>query len=201
MTEKILIIGATGSIGRTVRNTLLEKTDWDLVLFSRQAGRIAIDDSRETAISGNVFDEGDLMEAMDGVTAVVVALTGDLGTMARSIVTAMKHVGLERLIFISSMGIYNEIPARIGSHGNLEHNPVLQSYREAADVVEASGLQYTVIRPGWFDNGNTNYTISRKGQPFEGHDISRQAIADFILNLLEDDTLYVNESVGIHRPE
>ncbi|MBS4914316.1 MAG: NAD(P)H-binding protein [Veillonella sp.] len=201
MKEKILIIGATGSIGRKVRDTLLERTDWELVLFSRQAGRIAVDDSRETAISGNVYNEAELVDAMEDVTAVVVALTGDLGAMAKAIVGAMKKVGLERIIFISSMGIYNEIPARIGSNGNLEHNPVLQTYREGADVVEASGLQYTVIRPGWFDNGTTEFTISRKGQPFEGHDVSRQAIADFILNLLEDGTVYINERVGIHRPD
>lgn len=201
MKEKIMIIGATGSIGRKVRETLYYNTDWDLVLFSRRAASLGADASREVAINGDVYDETALVQALDGVTAVVVALTGDLGAMARAIVKAMKSAKVERLIFISSMGIYNEIPARIGSSGNLEHNPILKTYREGADVVESSGLQYTVIRPGWFDNGNTEYTISTKGQPFEGHDVSRQAIANFIMALLEDNALYVNDSVGIHRPD
>lgn len=40
MSKKILIVGATGSIGNKLRKTLLEKTDYELTLFSTGAGSL-----------------------------------------------------------------------------------------------------------------------------------------------------------------
>ena len=60
MSKKILIIGATGSIGNKLRKTLLEKTDYELTLFSRNVGKIKIDTTREKAISGNVYNKAEL---------------------------------------------------------------------------------------------------------------------------------------------
>ena len=64
-----------------------------------------------------------------------------------------------------------------------------------------SGLEYTVIRPGWFDEGSDDYEITKKGEQFRGHDISRQAIVNFIAKLIEISDYGVNESFGISRPE
>ena len=44
---------------------------------------------------------------------------------------------MKRLIFISSVGIYNEIPIW-EADGDLDSNPALQTYRKAADIIEAS---------------------------------------------------------------
>ncbi len=64
------------------------------------------------------------------------------------------------------MGIYNEIPETVGLTGNLEINPMLIPYREAADIIEASPLNYTIIRPGWFDNqDDLNYQTTKKRRP------------------------------------
>ena len=200
MAKKVLLIG-TGSLGSVVADYLLQNTDWDLTLFSRSAGPRDVEDpSREKAVAGNVMDATDLNAVVKGQDAVFVALSGNLGQMAKDVVKAMDKEGVKRLIFISSMGIYNEIPAW-GADGNLDNNPMLRPYREAADVVEASDLDYTVIRPGWFDNrGDTNYEVTLKGQPFGGHDVSRTSIADLVMRLIEDPTLYAHESVGINRP-
>ena len=65
----------------------------------------------------------------------------------------MKRQKVARLIFITSMGIYNEIPNSIGVGGNLEYNPVLRPYRDAADKIETTDLDYTIIRPGKFMRG------------------------------------------------
>lgn len=99
------------------------------------------------------------------------------------------------------MGIYNEIPDSFGSSGNLRSNPVLQTYRDAADMIEVSDLDYTIIRPGWFDSSeDTDYEITVKDNPFGGHDVSRKSIADLVVRLAADLNLYVRESVGINRP-
>ncbi|WP_201346564.1 NAD(P)H-binding protein, partial [Lactobacillus nasalidis] len=151
--KHVLIIGATGTLGSEAREALLTGTDDQLTLFSRTAGRIQIlEPEREKAISGSVLDDAALDQALQGQDAVFAALSGDLRAFADKIVKAMDRNGVKRLVFISSMGIYNEIPASLGG-GNLDTNPVLRPYREAADVIENSDLNYTVVRPGWFTGG------------------------------------------------
>ena len=200
MSKRILIIGATGSIGSKLRKTLLEKTNYKLTLFSTRANRLQINPNREVAVSGNVNNKSDLARVIPNQDVVFAALSGNLGTMAKNIVEAMKQTTTRRLIFISSMGIYNEIPRSIGG-GNLNENSMLRPYREAADVIEASTLDYTIIRPGWFDEGNDNYEITKKGQPFKGHDVSRQAICNLVLKLIQQSGFGVRESLGINRPQ
>lgn len=195
--KKVLIIGATGTIGNAVRETLLRETDDQLTLFARQTGRLTASD-RETVVAGNVTNDADLDQAIQGQDAVFVALSGNLGQFAQKIVAAMDRQHVTRLLFITSMGIYDEIPASVGRSGNLSHNPVLQTYRNAADVVEGSDLNYTVIRPGWFTNGPVNYEVTRKGEPFGGHDVSIASIADMVWQLTEDANLYSHDSIGLN---
>ncbi|MCH4009709.1 NAD(P)H-binding protein [Companilactobacillus sp.] len=195
----VLIIGATGTIGGAVRQTLLKNTNDNLTLFARGAGRLTVSD-RETLIAGDVTSDADLDKAMANQDAVFVALSGNLGKFAEKIVAAMDRNEVQRLLFITSMGIYNEIPASLGG-GNLNENSMLQSYRDAADVIEASDLNYTVIRPGWFNNGPVDYEVTTKGELFGGHDVSISSIADMVQRLVEDNNLYSSDSIGLNTPE
>lgn len=196
----VLIIGATGSVGSVTRQYFLDHTDDQLTLMARNTDRLGHLSDREHAIAGSVTDEATLQTALRGQDVVFAALSGNLSGMAKSLVAAMDAAGVQRLLFIASMGIYNEIPASLGASGNLRNNPMLQGYRAAADVVEASDLNYTVIRPGWFDNGSdTDYQVTKKGEPFGGHDVSRQSIADLVVRLAHDDTLGSHDSLGINR--
>lgn len=195
--KKVLIIGATGTIGGAVRQTLLNDTDNQLTLFARSASRLNTSD-RETVLAGDVTKDSDLDKAIAGQDAVFVALSGNLGQFAKKIVAAMDRNNVSRLLFITSMGIYDEIPASVGASGNLRSNSMLRSYREAADVVEDSDLNYTVIRPGWFTNGPVDYEITKKGEPFGGHDVSISSIADFVKNAIADDSYYSHDSVGLN---
>jgi uncharacterized protein YbjT (DUF2867 family) len=108
-------------------------------------------------------------------------------------VAAMKACGVRRLLFISSMGIYGEVPGeRYGS--------VLNPYRDAAAVVEASGLDYTVVRPGWFTrDAEVKYQLTQKGQPFVGHDVSLDSLSDLIVKLATTPGLHVGQSLGVSR--
>lgn len=199
--KNILIIGATGTLGTATTQTALKETDDHLTLFARSANRINITNpQRETVISGDVLNDHDLDKALEGQEAVFAALSGNLSAYAKKIVAAMDRNNVSRLVFISSMGIYNEIPASVGASGNLESNPILQSYRDAADIVEASDLNYTVVRPGWFTSGPVDYEITHKGEPFGGHDVSVKSIADLVTKLLNDENLYSRESIGINMP-
>lgn len=198
--KNILIVGATGSIGQATRQHFLKTTDDHLTLFSRHTAGLKIDPQRERVISGDAADPQQLAAALAGQDVVFADLSGDLPKFARALIQAMTTTAVQRLIFISSMGIYNEIPAEVGASGNLAHNPMLRPYRQAADLIEASSLAYTIIRPGWFDNGSTDYQVTQKGEPFGGHDVARAAIATVVVAAADQD-LYLRESIGLNRPE
>ena len=196
----ILIIGATGSIGQVTRNYLLQNTKDALTLMARHTSRInALNPNREHILEGSVTDPSTLQQALQNQDVVFAALSGDLPSMAEALVAGMQQAGVDRLLFISSMGIYNAIPASVGAGGNLDHNPVLAPYRRAADIIEASPLNYTIIRPGWFDNGSPDYEVTHKGEPFGGHDVARASIADLVMRLAHDPSLGSRDSLGINR--
>ena len=89
----------------------------------------------------------------------------------------MHSAGVKRLIFISSMGIYGEVPGE-------RYRSVLDPYRDSAAVIEASDLDYTILRPGWFTRDEAvDYQVTQKGEAFEGHDVSLNSLSDLIVKL------------------
>lgn len=198
---KVLIIGATGSVGRVTRQYFLDHTDDELTLMARNTDRLgSLDTTRESMVKGSVTDSIALQTALNGKDVVFAALSGDLPAMATAIVDGMDKLGISRLLFITSMGIYNEIPVSVGAEGNLQNNPMLKSYRQAADIISASDLNYTIIRPGWFDNrDDIDYQVTKKGEPFGGHDVSIKSIADLVVKLTHDEQMGSRDSLGINR--
>lgn len=198
--KNILIIGATGTIGQATRHLLLTKTNYHLTLFARTANQLIINHDRETSISGDLNHKKELLKAMQKQDIVLVALSGYLPKYVQNIINIMQEMKVSRIIFIASMGIYNEIPDNIGASGNLKQNPYLKKYRQAADLIESSSLDYTIIRPGWFDQGTETYEITTKGEAFGGHDIAINSIADFIVKLIIHDAFGIKQNYGINRP-
>ena len=69
--KRVLIIGATGTVGGAVRQTLIRETDAHLTLFARH--RIVSDNSREDAVTGDVKDPVSLEGAVAGQDIVFAA--------------------------------------------------------------------------------------------------------------------------------
>ena len=112
---------------------------------------------------------------------------------AQRIVEAMHATGLSRLVFVSSMGIYGEVPGeRYGSQ--------LDPYRDSAAVIGASDLDDTILRPGWFTRDDEiSYQLTQKGEPFRGHDVSLNSLSDLIVKLTTTPGLHVRRSLGVSR--
>lgn len=190
----VLILGAAGSLARVATRYLLDNSEARQTLYLRQSERLINQDpSRIQIIEGDVFDTRQLKAAMAGQEVIYANLSGDMKRQAQCIVQTMKDAGVRRLIFISSMGIYDEVPDQ---HYGAELTP----YRESAAVVEASDLEYTIIRPGWFTNGSdVDYVLTHKGEAFKGSSVSRLSIADLINQMVTTPALYSGDSLGIAR--
>ena len=157
--KNVIILGAGGQIARYVIHMLVKKDNVNLTLFLRDKSRLRNRDvSGCRIVEGDVLDYDQLEEAIAGQDVVYANLAGELEAMAKNIVRAMEETRVRRLIFISSIGIYDD-PVR----------PVLKPYRKAADVIEASDLDYTILRPTWFTNADeVDYETTRKGEPERG---------------------------------
>jgi len=192
--NRILILGANGQLARHTTEVFLARTDARLTLFLRRAQRLENPDpARVTVVEGDVTDRAALIAALRGQDVVYASLSGDMPTQARAIVDAMHATGLKRLIFISSMGIYGEVPGE-------KYRSVLDPYRDSAALIEASDLDYTVLRPGWFtQDAKVDYRITQKGEPFHGHDVSLDSLSDLIVKVALSPTLHLRSSLGVSR--
>ena len=159
------------------------------------AGFERADLGRVRIVQGDVLDAAALTLAMAGQDVVYAGLAGDLERMAESIVKAMHETGVRRLVFISSMGIYDEVPGQT-------YSSVLDPYRKAAEVVEASDLDYTILRPAWFtDADEVDYETTQKGEPFKGGIVSRKSVAALVVKLAMAPELEVRHSLGVSKPQ
>lgn len=193
---KVLILGATGSLGKYVIEALLHKNqNIELILYARNSGRLKnyVTHSQIKIIDGDVLDTNKLTQALQGVNAVYAGLAGDLSNMAKSLITAMNAAQVKRLVWISSYGIYNEI-------GNGTMPPA--EYVHSAKIIEQSNLDYTIIRPQWFSSRDEiDYEITHRHEKFKNPDaqISRKSIADLVAKCIVDN-LGVKDSLGINKP-
>jgi uncharacterized protein YbjT (DUF2867 family) len=190
----VLILGANGQLARNTIPVFLRDTDAKLTLYLRRASRLKNPDpSRVTIVEGDVLDRPTLDEAMAGKDVVYANLAGAMRQQAETIVAAMGSQGLKRLIFVSSMGIYGEVPGE-------RYNSVLDPYRDSAAVIEASDLDYTILRPGWFtQDDEVSYQITQKGEPFKGHDVSLNSLSHLIVELAMNPGREVRHSIGVNR--
>ena len=188
---RVLILGAGGDIARRVIDKLAGDDSTHMTLFLRNPGRLGNRTLRNgSIIRGDVLNRDDLLNAMKGIDIVYANLAGDLGKMAGNIVRAMTDGGVKRLIFICSIGIY-DTPVK----------PVLRPYRRAADVIEGSGLDYTILRPTWFtDEDEVDYETTKKGEPERGSVVSRKSVAALVARLIKAPDLFVRESIGVNKP-
>lgn len=116
---------------------------------------------------------------MAGQDVVYANLSGQMEEQAKNIVKAMNADGVKRLIFISSMGIYGEVPGE-------RYRSILDPYRDSARVIEGSTLDY----------GTT-----QKGEAFKNASwvVSRKSIADLVVKLATTPTLESRRSLGVHK--
>ncbi len=196
--KNVIILGASGSLAKYVIEKLTclparqeAQADIHLTLFLRNKKRLHnLDVSGCAVVEGDVLNYNSLKDAIQGQDIVYVNLAGDLGKMAKNIVKAMNETGVKKIIFISSIEIYNQPVSGI-----------LKSYREAADVIEVSDLDYTILRPTWFtSNDEVDYETTHKGEPEKGSVISRKSIAAFVSEIINSPDKYIKENLGINKP-
>jgi len=204
---KLIIFGATGSIGKQVVNQALEQGH-QVTAFVRTAAKMAIEHDNLHISLGDVMDPISVESAIKSHEAVLVSIgAGRKGTVrsdgTSNIIKAMKKVGVRRLICQSTLGVGS-------SRGNLNAlwkyimfglvlRPAYADHVQQEAHVIKSGLDWTIVRPGAFIDGELT---GQYKHGFPGTDkttklkISRNDVADFMLKQLFD-TKYLHKMPGL----
>lgn len=208
MTKQVLILGATGQIAGHAIKALLNNGDDHLLLFTRSPQHLSnVDDKRETVIKGDTLKVAELDAAVAQADVVYANLRNpQIQQQAENIVAAMDKHGVKQLVWISSIGIYNEVPGKFGEWNNKElgggqEDSYLGTYRKAADVISSSDLDYTIIRPAWLTNKDeVDYETTKRGESFKGTEVSRKSIGHFVAKIIDDPAPYARKDFGVDKP-
>ncbi|WP_392565343.1 SDR family oxidoreductase [Utexia brackfieldae] len=180
--NRVLIVGATGSIGRfAVEEALTQK--YDVYALVRDAHRANFDD-RVHVIEGDLTNYLTL-DAMDAVIFTQGSYDSNMAESVdyngvRNVLNALKG-DLKRIALMTS--IYSTAD-RENSHWK----------RRAERLVRASGMTYTIVRPSWFDNNQRDELALVLTQNSDKHcytftakdgGVSRQQIAETLVLSLQ----------------
>lgn len=201
--KNVLILGASGQIAQwVIRSLATEKYIQQTLLLRDPKKLTGKEPANAKVVIGNVLDKKLLKDAVAGQDIVYANLTGeDLDKQAQAVIAAMNAAGVKRLIFVLSLGIYDEVPGKFGEWNNDIIGEDLKPFRRAADAIEASGLDYTILRPAWLtDEDEVDYETTEKGQPFKGTVVSRRSVGDLISQIIVDPARHTGGNLGLNKP-
>jgi uncharacterized protein YbjT (DUF2867 family) len=134
----IVVTGATGNIGRPLVAELARRGH-DVTAVSR-AGTAPLDDPRVRAERANLADPDSLRAAVAGAEAMFLLVPGSGEHLdTERIIGTAADAGVRRLVLLSSLGAATRA-------GSVSHGPLAQLEK----LVQWSGLDWTVLRPGDF---------------------------------------------------
>ena len=151
---------------------------------------------------GDATDAAVVRSAVEGADAVVITVGGSAGAernraeVTRSVIAAMQAAGVRRLVVHSSLGVGDSMqlmaaPVRMFARTVL--GKALADHADQEAATEASGLDWTIIRPGGLtDDPATGTWVAQatsEGRPMKSR-ISRADVAAYILSILEDPASY-----------
>lgn len=203
--KSVLILGAAGQIGQLVTKNILEQTNLNVVLYGRNVSKRLnnLSDERVEFVDGDFDELSKLKQAMADVDMVYLSFVG-WGDLTQNIVSMMDELGVTRYIAANIPDIYDEVEgpfkAQYQAHTKEIHTGGPQA---AAKIIEASDLDYVILRITWLydEPGNTNVHVTRKGEPLRESQVTREAVAQFVTDLVDGKQNYHRESLGLGEPD
>ncbi|QFU04826.1 NmrA-like family protein [Pseudoalteromonas sp. THAF3] len=200
--ENVVILGASGQIASWVVVMLANIDDIRMRLVVRDASKLQGElPNNADVVTADVLNQSQLEAALAGADIVYANLFGDMAAMAKSVVGAMEKLHISRLIFVNSLGIYNELPGEFGKWNDREIGQYLGTYREAADIIESSKLDYSILRAAWLtDNDEVDFETTERNEVFKGTEVSRKSVATLITDIILQPDTYSKRNIGVNKP-
>ncbi len=192
----ILAVGATGSIGSLVVEEAIRQGHAVRALVRSASKARQLPREAETVISDLTRPET-LSAAVSSVDAIVFTHGSDDGGKAAS--ESVDYGGVRNIIAaLGSRKVRIALMTSIGvTNRNSSYNRSTEGHdwkRRSERLVRASGMPYTIVRPGWFDyNGPDEHKLvllqgdkRHSGTPSDGA-IARRQLAEVLVRSLSSD--------------
>ena len=204
---KILVIGAAGKTGEAIVEQALAKGH-TVTAFVHSAKEFKGEGAR--VIEGDVLDAAVLDGAVAGQDVVMDALGGHTPwkettletSAARNVVRSMQKHGVGRLMVVSAIGVgaTKDLVPSWYEHLILPTllRGAMHDKEQMEPVVEASGLDWTLVRPGHLVDGEATGQVIffEPGHGDKAHKITRADVAGFMIGLLESGE-YKRQAVNV----
>ena len=193
----IAILGATSKFGRAFTAKLLTNPNYQLTLISKNAEDIFEDNHRIIAKSINAANLSQLKKALPDADLFFCIVSGtDLPAICQN----LSELNPKRLVMMNAVGIYNELPESHGGEFNLDNEPAQIPNRQAADIIEKSNLDYTIIRLGFFEYGEEDdYVITKKGEDAKGVITTIESGEKIAFKIISNPKLYSCENIAVTK--
>ncbi len=189
MSKKILVIGATGSIGKLVVSELLDN-GYEVRVLIRQQN---YDNDREIEIfRGELTSPATLEGLTDGVDGIIFTHGSNGSEMEkvdyRGTLNVLEQINSDTRPYLVLMSAVS-VTARQLSYN--KQTGICDWKRRAERLIRATSLPYTIVRPGWFDcNSESEQKLEWRqgdrfgtGTPADGV-VSRKQIAQVLVKSL-----------------
>lgn len=204
--KKVLILAANGQIAQIVEQRVLkEQSDVELTLFLRNKDRLnnLANNPRVTLVEGDINNANDVNNAAANQDMIITAVVdhSEDSKMTHNVIDAAKNNGVKRVVQTNIGGIYGEISGEFAEWNKQMVGDGIRTSRLSADLLENSGLDYTILRLPWLNDRDIHYVIGHKGEPFVGVSGSRASVADVIVKIIADPSFALNDSISIGDPD
>jgi putative NADH-flavin reductase len=194
----LLVIGASRGIGLETVKCALE-AGHRVRAFARSAAAIAVDAAGLEKISGDALDRASVTAAVAGADAVIQSLgapktaqsmfvaTTLFSRATRILIDAMGAAGVRRLVAVTGLGAGDSRGHGSFLYESLLFPLILKRVYDDKDVQEqmirASGLEWTIVRPGLLKGGPATGTARALVDPkdWRAGSVSRADVARFLV--------------------
>jgi len=198
---RVVVLGAAGQLGRQVVNTLSGRGHWVCAAVRRPPTPV-FEKSVDVRLA-DATNKTDLRSAVRGFDAVVNVIGGgtlrknDVASTTSTVaVAAAKEVGVDRYVAISAGMVALDWTLFKYFLRPLIFRHILAEHRRVEEIVKASGLAWTIVRPTALTNRPpTGYAASLELQS-RAFVTSRVDVAAFIADELENNS-YVRQAVFV----
>ena len=206
----VLVAGATGGTGSLVVAEL-QKQGYPVRAFVRSTAKAAERLGADVeAVAGDLKDTASIAAALDGVGAVINTAAAGVGggedntpekvdyEGARNLAEAASAAGVGHYVLVSSRGVTDD-----DHYLNRMFDNVLLWKRRGEDAVIASGVPYTIVRPGGLsdDPGGTRTIVFEQGDSrSQGIWITRADLARVCVSALKHEAAR-NKTFEIHSED
>jgi putative NADH-flavin reductase len=210
-TMKVLVLGATGSVGQHILQLGIERGH-ELTALVRNPEKLKSWERRVRAVKGDALDKDSVEQAVRGQEAAIYAIgiktigrTTLFSESTRILIDAMERNRVKRLVCITGVGA-----GETKGHGGFLYDRILfplVTKRVYADkevqetLIQKSSLDWVIVRPAMFREGTPSGKLEAvtdvRGVTLTR--VSRVEVAAFVLDQLTDGR-YLRKAVFIgHR--